>query len=111
MPIRPSERAKYPKNWKAISDAVKTEQGWQCVGSDAYPDCRARHGHPHPETGSKVVLTTAHRDHDVLNMSRSNLVAWCQRCHLTHDAKHHAKNAAMTRKAKKGNGDLFEVQR
>jgi hypothetical protein len=33
---------------------------------------------------------------------------WCQRCHLTYDAKHHARNAAETNRAKKAVGDLFD---
>ena len=48
-----------------------------------------RNGQPHPETGSKVVLTIAHLDHDVTNNAPGNLRAWCQRCHLTYDAPHH----------------------
>jgi len=106
-PIRPSERAKYPATWRAISTAVKQEQGWKCGGSERYPTCRARHGERHPETGSRVVLTTAHLDHDPANSTRENLVAMCQRCHLTYDAQHHARNAAATRRAAKRNGELF----
>lgn len=47
-----------------------------------------------------VVLTVAHLDHDTTNNVRSNLRALCQRCHLSWDAKHHAKNAAITRRRK-----------
>ena len=36
-----------------------------------------------------------------------NLRALCQRCHLRYDAKHHAKNAARTRRTLKRNGELF----
>ena len=60
-----------------------------------------------PVTGSSVVLTTAHLDHDPANVDRSNLRAMCQRCHLTYDANHHAKNAAATRRAAKNNRELF----
>ena len=38
-----------------------------------------------------------------------NLKALCQRCHLRYDAKHHAKNAAATRRAKGPNLDLFDA--
>ena len=48
-------------------------------------------------TGSKVVLTTAHLDHDTTRNDLSNLRHLCQRCHLTLDAGHHAQNARRTR--------------
>jgi hypothetical protein len=41
--------------------------------------------------------------------NRPNLKAWCQRCHLTYDAKHHAANAAVTRRRARGIIDLFEA--
>jgi len=113
MPIRPCQRARYPKEWKVISLEVRERAGWRCEGSPGhYPDCRAAHGEPHPKTGSRVVLTVAHLDHQPENNGepgdRPNLMAMCQRCHLTYDAKHHAMNAAITRKAKAGQPDMFE---
>lgn len=97
MPIRPENRARYPKNWKDVSREVRTAADWRCEGSPAYPDCRAANGEPHPVTGSVVVLTVAHLDHTPENIDRENLRAWCQRCHLTYDAKHHSANARRTR--------------
>lgn len=41
MPIRPENRARYPKDWKAISLEVREAAGWRCEGSPAWPDCRA----------------------------------------------------------------------
>jgi hypothetical protein len=107
VPIRKSQRAKYPADWPAISYQVKVDQGWRCAGSPAFPTCRAVHGHPHPVTGSIVVLTTAHLDHDPANIDRANLRAWCQRCHLTYDAKEHAKTAKATRRDQKQTRELF----
>lgn len=52
------------------------------------------------------VLTTAHLDHDTTNNSDDNLRALCNRCHLRHDAKHHAANAKKTRDKKKGQNTL-----
>lgn len=113
MPIRPENKARYPKDWKAISLEVREAAGWACEGSPAYPDCRAANAEPHPHTGSKVVLTVAHLDHVPENCgeagNRPNLKAWCQRCHLTYDAKHHATNAAATRRRSRGIIDLFEA--
>jgi hypothetical protein len=69
-----------------------------CEGSPAYPDCRAENYEPHPVTGSKVVLTTAHVDGDKDNNRFSNLMRWCQRCHLRHDLAHHIMNRRYGRK-------------
>ncbi len=86
MPIKPENRARYPKDWPAISRRVREEAGNRCEGSPAYPDCRAENHQPHPATGSKVILTVAHLDHQPENCARENLRAWCQRCHNTYDA-------------------------
>jgi hypothetical protein len=109
MPIKPENRARYPKNWKAIVAEVRERSGNRCEGSPDWPDCRAENGQPHPETGSKVVLTTAHLDHVPENCDLANLRHWCQRCHLKYDAEHHAKTAAETRRKRLAIGDLFEV--
>jgi len=86
VPIRPENKARYPKDWKAISKAARERAGNRCEGSPAFPACRAENGKPHPVTGSTVVLTTAHLDHTPENCDPENLRAWCQRCHNTYDA-------------------------
>ena len=58
--------------------------------------------HEPGERATVIVLTVAHLDHNVSNNDDSNLVALCQRCHLTYDAKLHAINARKTREAKSG---------
>jgi len=45
-------------------------------------------GKRHPITGSVVVLTIAHLDHQPKNCDDGNLRACCQRCHNTYDAYH-----------------------
>lgn len=100
MPIRTSELDRYPADWREISSGVRRRAEWRCEGSPAYPDCRAVQGQPHPVTGSIVVITVAHLDHTPENVDPANLKAWCQRCHLTYDAAHHASNAAATRAAR-----------
>src|SRR4030067_621301 len=83
MPIRPENKARYPADWKLRSRFVchyraRNRCEW----------CGAENGQPHPETGSKVVLTTAHVfDHRPEAASLLNLAALCQRCHNGHDAK------------------------
>lgn len=38
---------------------------------------------------TRVVLTVAHLDHDLIDHSDSNLLAMCQRCHLAYDRLEH----------------------
>lgn len=108
MPIKPENRARYPKDWKAIVEQVRERSGNKCEGSPEFPDCRAENSQPHPETGSKVVLTTAHLDHVPENCDLANLRHWCQRCHLNYDKHHHAQTAYMSRKASMRTMDLLE---
>lgn len=105
MPIRPENKARYPKDWKAISGAIRMRAGNRCEGSPAYPECQAENGQAHPVTGSRVVLTVAHLDHTPENCHPANLRAWCQRCHLNYDKHHHARTRQADRKA--GTPDLF----
>lgn len=100
MPIKPENRRRYPADWRRIAESIRERAGDRCEGSPAYPDCRAVNGQPHPVTGSRVVLTVAHLDHRPESCEPSNLRAWCQRCHLTYDAQHHAQEAAVTRRAR-----------
>jgi hypothetical protein len=103
----PFDRRKYPKDWDRISRYIRfTRASGRCEGSPAYPHCRAQHGKPHPVTGSIVVLTVAHLDHDPTNNDLDNLAALCQRCHLTHDAAQHAANARTTRHRRQRHAQL-----
>lgn len=111
MPIRPENLKRYPADWKAISLEVREAAGWRCEGSPAYPECRAENAQPHPVTGSRVVLTVAHLNHVPEDCgepgNRPNLKAWCQRCHLTYDAKLHAVSVAETRRKRAPTIDMF----
>lgn len=93
MPIK--DKSLYPKDWREISQRIRQQARWQCQ------KCGAVHGDPHPLTGSNVVLTVAHLDHNPANCSDLNLMALCQRCHLRYDARLHAQHARETRQAKK----------
>lgn len=95
MPIDYSE---YPKEWKKISWYIRFVRA-----KNKCETCGAFNGLPHPETNSKVVLTVAHILPDKQDCrynpklydsadKNNNLVAECQRCHLSRDAKHHAAN-------------------
>lgn len=111
MPIRPENRARYPADWKAISVSVRERAGWHCEGSPDFPDCHAANGEPHPDTGSKVVLTVAHLDHQPENCAPENLRAMCQRCHLNYDREHHAQTRAATKREGKAVSDLLDGAR
>ena len=109
MPIRPENKERYPKDWKAISQSVRDRAGNRCEGSPAFPQCRAENGKPHPETGSKVVLTTAHLDHQPENCDPENLRAWCQRCHNVYDMPMRRAGIIARARAEMAIGDLFET--
>jgi len=100
-PVRPENKDRYPKDWPEISLRIRERAGWKCEGSPDYPDCRAAQGEPHPDTGSKVVLTVAHLDHTPENCDDENLKAWCQRCHLNYDRHIHTANARETRERRR----------
>jgi hypothetical protein len=103
MPIRPENRGRYPRDWPVISLGIRSGRAagrCECAGecgSGHGGRCPARHGYPHPVTGSLVVLTVAHLDHTPEHCDPANLRAMCQRCHLAYDAAHHAATAARTR--------------
>jgi hypothetical protein len=99
MPVNPANKKRYPPEWPAISRRIRFERaGGQCEWVEDGVRCEARNGQPNPVTGSKVVLTVAHLDHTPENCEEANLGAYCQLHHLRLDARHHAKNAAETRR-------------
>ena len=114
MPIRAERMKLYPgggthsKEWKAFRASLIDRAGNCCEGTPQYPDCRAENGKPHPLTGSKVVLSIAHMDHDESHADPQRCRALCQRCHLSWDAPYHAKNSAKTRRSKSPQIDLVD---
>jgi len=82
MPIRPENCDRYPRDWKLRSFFVRVIRArGRCEW------CGAANGKPHPETGSIVVLTTAHVfDERPEAAGLLNLAALCQKCHNGHDA-------------------------
>jgi hypothetical protein len=99
----PVDWSRYPPDWKAIVARVAERSGGRCEcrGECGTPSCASQcaavNKQPHPETGSRVVLTTAHLDHDTMHNDLSNLRHLCQRCHLRYDARLHAQHARATR--------------
>jgi hypothetical protein len=136
MPIRDSERGRYATNWPEISTAAKERAGWRCeecqvphnalicrgeennIGTYMLPD-----GDVHDaETGEhlgmargseyvgrfvRIILTTAHLDHQPENNDPSNLRVLCQLHHLRHDRPHHVAMRRLNRATRLGQGDLF----
>ena len=56
---------------------------------------------------TRVVLATAHLDHDPTNNRPGNLRALCQRCHTLHDRQEHIRRRWLTYRTRKAIGDLF----
>ena len=83
MPIKNENKSFYPVDWRVRSRFVRFVRG-----KNKCEWCEALNYEPHPVTGSKVVLTTAHiydeieRPHNLLN-----LAGLCQLCHNHHDRK------------------------
>ena len=143
MPIKPENKARYPKEWPDIRAEVLRRADNMCefCGVENYAmgrwfenhwhvahwlgSCendRPRTDRPHPchfgesviwARPIRIVLTIAHLDHQPEHNgergNRPNLKALCQRCHLRYDAKHHAHNAARTRRDKASQPDLLDT--
>jgi len=90
----PMNKDDYPKDWKAMSLAVREKAGWCCEL------CPAENGKFHWKTGSKVVLTVHHIDSNKSNNSKYNLIALCQRCHLRLDLEKHINNRKKNKTAR-----------
>lgn len=119
MPIKKENAGKYPSNWKDIVAEVRERSGDRCE----WPGCslencrwivRQPDGSAWPLIGKpfdkdlyeteggrviKIVLTTAHLDHNPTNCALSNLKHWCQYHHLRYDFYHHQETAKATREA------------
>lgn len=73
----PWKRRLYPEDWETIAARVKERAGWRCE------HC----GHPHdPQSGH--TLTVHHLDGNPSNCTFENLVALCQKCHLSLQARY-----------------------
>lgn len=131
-PIRPEMRALYPPRdvWAGIRERLlaratvpadilagalvpRCECDGGCGSPSCYPGarCPELHGHAAATFRGPVILTIAHLDHDPTNNDeRTNLRALCARCHLAHDADHHARTREETRRkelAGMGQEELF----
>lgn len=140
MPIKPENKSRYPKDWPLIRAAILERAGHKCEQCAAPNRARIARGAGTDfntymtengdvycaESGqylgqcrmsdynvlrmTDVVLTIAHLDHTPENCAPENLRAWCQKCHLAYDAKHHAITAAATRKSRANTPDMFAME-
>lgn len=111
MPLSKEKLALYPKNWREIRKEILKRAGDQC---ECTGECGLHRTNPGPRRCQEmhktyamwargvIVLTIAHLNHNPKDSRRRNLKAMCQRCHLRYDVKHHQKNAAETRRKKRG---------
>ena len=107
MPIARELRPLYPANWPAISQRIRFDRA-----DGRCERCGRHHGELVPgwKPGriTRVVLTTAHLDHDPTNNADENLAALCQRCHLAHDLDHHRVTRRARFRLRWALGDLLE---
>ena len=137
MPIRREHRFFYPIDWRELSAVIRFGrakgrcegcgrphgQAVFCLADGRWWDARAaswRDGTGRivcTEAGiddvlatvrtTRVVLATAHRNHDTADNHPANLAAWCQRCHMIHDRPEHVRRRWLTVFRRKALGDLF----
>lgn len=69
-------KGEYPSEWSQLARSVKDAAGWRCV--------RCNHAHA-PDLGR--TLTVHHFDGDKANSAAWNLMALCQACHLSVQAR------------------------
>lgn len=137
MPIRREHRFFYPIDWPQLSAVIRFGRAKGrcegcarphgrtvfCLGDGRWWDADASSwrdgagGLVCIEVGAadvlaeirttRVVLATGHRNHDTADNSPANLAAWCQRCHILHDAPEHRRRRWRTLFRRKALGDLF----
>lgn len=136
MPIRESERLRYPKDWDAISALKRFKAGNKCQDCglnngrlgcrvdgqwhDALPSGQNHRCLEWPRPGDvakcvggyvrkiiRIVLTVGHKNHQPEDCRPRNLRVWCQSCHLRHDAKEKARGVKERRRASRADRDMF----
>ena len=138
MPIRRHHRWLYPIDWRELSASIRFRrakgrcegcgqphgrmvlhlgdgrwwdedvQRWRCGRGKRLRRMPPPHSVILPMRRTRVFLSTCHLDHDPTNNAATNLAALCQRCHLLNDAPEHRHRRAVTVRARRACGDLFE---
>ncbi len=135
MPIRKELRDFYPSDWPQLSAWVRFVRAKGCCEACSRPHGKIVHhlgdgrwfdaAHETWRDGqgsevscpsygeyrnlkqTRVVLATAHLDHDPSNSRPDNLRALCQRCHMIHDRPEHRRRIRITILMRRALGDLF----
>lgn len=137
MPIKPEHRGFYPIDWPQLSQEIRFTRAkgacegcgrphgrivlhlgdgrWWDAEAQRWRDARGRPLRVQPSAvavlgavrATRVFLAAAHRNHDTSDNRDGNLAAWCQRCHLLHDAPEHARRRRITILRRRALGDLF----
>lgn len=126
MPIRPENKARYPKNWRAIRERILARSANNYEPAEdaiAWPHCelcgvpdrmwieRTADGWTPTlhdlDDAVYIVLTIAHLSDEIEDCSDENLRAWCQRCHNRYDAPKRAAGIKARAHATRAVGDLF----
>ena len=122
MPIRPEEKARYPKDWKTVVvPRIRARSGNRC-------ECRGECGQPHYSSGipgdadrcgkwnhmpiddidgPKIVLTVMHLNHQPEDCRDENLLHGCQGCHNRYDMPRRAADRKARLMKERAAGDLF----
>ena len=137
MPIKPELKGFYPIDWQELSRAIRFGRAkgrcetcgrphgqtishlgdgrWFDADTEVWRDDRGREidwiefaDYQRRLRRTRIVLATAHLNHDPTDNRPSNLGALCQRCHLAHDRREHRKQARITILERRASGDLFD---
>lgn len=98
----PVDYKSYHPKWKLISRLVRFKRA-----NGRCEQCGAEHLKPHPISGKRTSLATAHLDGDRNNNRFHNLAALCQKCHVRHDIKQQLWNRKYGKETAYINGKLF----
>jgi len=122
MPIRPENKARYPKNWKTdVVPRIRARSGNRCEctgqcgvqhtgrnGSEIADRCGKWNYMPIDDIeGPMVVLTVMHLNHMPEDCRDENLLHACQGCHNRYDAPVRRAGIQARARAVKAVGDLF----
>ena len=137
MPIKPELQGFYPIDWEQLSNEIRFKRAkgrcercgrphgqvishlgdgrWFDAEQETWRDGQGKvigwldyRDYRGALKQTKVILATAHLDHDPTNNRLGNLKALCQRCHLDHDRSEHRRQTRITILQRRALGDLFE---
>jgi len=105
----PWDKTRYPPNWKDLR-MQRLE-----IANNCCEHCGIPNGTPKPtrkNPNNKIVLTTAHLDHDSENwdITIDRLRSLCQGCHLKYDLHRHIQKRKYGKDVFKTQPDLFTNQ-